>query len=433
MKVAVATLGCKVNQYESAGLLEALEDRGFSIVPFTAAADCYIVNTCTVTGRSDYQSRQLIRRASRNNPGAAIIVTGCYARIAPDEIRTIPGVTLVMEAKEAIPDQIQQITGGRGDMARRDVQPDRIPAELHPKKFPGHTRAFLKIQDGCNTFCTYCIVPYARGRSRSLCESDVYGRIDELHHAGFREIVLTGIHLGAYGQDLHPPSNLLNILKNVEEKRSIPRLRLSSLEPGEITDEMIAFFRSAKALCHHLHIPLQSGSDEILKRMGRPYHAAFFRSRLEKIWRAIPDMAIGMDVMAGFPGEDERAFQETVQLIEDLPVAYLHVFPYSDRPGTAASILPGKVGEAEKRRRAETLRTIGKKKRTDFAEKFIGKKLNVLIEGRQDPRSGLMKGYSEHYIQVFVRAGDPALINQIVKVVPETCEEGKLCGRTAHD
>jgi threonylcarbamoyladenosine tRNA methylthiotransferase MtaB len=433
MKVAMATLGCKVNQYESAGILEALEDRGFSIVPFNTAADYYIVNTCTVTGRSDYQSRQLIRRAIRINPRASIIVTGCYARIAPDEIRKITGVTLVMETKEAIAPMLQDIASGKLDPTQNPVRPDQILTNLQPKKFPGHTRAFLKIQDGCNTFCTYCIVPYARGPSRSLSEKDVVSRIHDLQQAGFREIVLTGIHLGVYGLDLCPPSNLLNILKKVEEKRSIERLRLSSIEPGEISDEMIAFFRSATVLCHHLHIPLQSGSDDILKRMGRPYHSAFFRNRLEKIWRTVPDMAIGMDVMVGFPGEDETAFNRTLQLIEDLPVAYLHVFPYSERPGTAASMLSGKVRETDKKIRAEQLRSIGKKKRAAFAEKFVGKKLAVLIEGTQDPLTGFMKGFSDHYIPVFIHTRKPSLANQIVEVIPETCEDGKLYSRMVHD
>jgi threonylcarbamoyladenosine tRNA methylthiotransferase MtaB len=433
MKVAVATLGCKVNQYESAGILEALEERGFTIVPFNTAADCYIVNTCTVTGRSDCQSRQLIRRAARANPGASIIVTGCYARIAPDEIRKIGAATRIMEAKASIPDRLQRIAGGMADEDGQDTQAEVALPELHPRKFPGHTRAFLKIQDGCNTFCAYCIVPYARGRSRSLPEKDVHSRILELSRAGFREIVLTGIHLGAYGQDLQPPSSLLGILKRAEERRPIERLRLSSLEPGEVTNEMIAFFRTTTLLCHHLHIPLQSGSDDVLKRMGRPYDSTFFRDRLERIWRAAPDMAIGLDVMAGFPGENERDFNRTLRLIEDLPVAYLHVFPYSDRPGTAAFRMPDKVGEKEKKIRAEQLRAVGKQKRAAFAGRFVGKKLAVLVEGGRDSRGEFPKGFSGQYIPVFIRTGGAVPVNRIVTVIAESCADGKLYGRTVHD
>jgi len=433
MKVAMATLGCKVNQYESAGILEALEERGFSIVSFNTVADFYIVNTCTVTKRSDCQSRQLIRRAARTNPGASIIVTGCYARIAPGEIGKIGGATHIVEHKAALPNLLGQVAGGHADEAWRETGEEGLPGELHPRKFPGHTRAFLKIQDGCNTFCAYCIVPYARGRSRSLPEKDVHDRIRELDRAGFREIVLTGIHLGAYGRDLRPASSLLGILKGAEEKRSVERLRVSSLEPGEVTDGMIAFFRTSAVLCRHLHIPLQSGSDDVLSRMGRPYDAAFFRDRLERIWRAVPDMAIGLDVMAGFPGEDEEAFNRTVRLIEDLPVAYLHVFPYSDRPGTAAAAMPGKVGEKEKKLRAAQLRDMGKRKRSDFAGRFVGKTVSVLIEGGGGPGSEFAKGFSGQYIPVFVRTRGAAPVNQIVEVVAETCKDGKLYGRAAHD
>lgn len=433
MKVAMATLGCKVNQYESAGILEALEERGFSVVPFGEAADCYIVNTCTVTGRSDCQSRQLIRRAARANPGASVIVTGCYARIAPGEIQKIRGATHIVEHKASIPDLIARIAGGPAEEAWRDTPAKGAPCELHPRKFPGHTRAFLKIQDGCNAFCAYCIVPYARGRSRSLPETDVRGRLRELGGAGYREIVLTGIHLGAYGRDLRPAAGLLDILRGVEEERPVERLRLSSIEPGEVTDGMISFFRTSTLLCRHLHIPLQSGSDDVLRRMGRPYDAAFFRDRLERIWRAVPDMAIGLDAMAGFPGEDEAAFSRTLRLIEDLPVAYLHVFPYSDRPGTAASAMPGKVGEKEKKLRAAQLRDMGKRKRSDFAARFVGKTVSVLIEGGEDSESGFAKGFSGQYIPVFVRTGGAAAANRIVAVVAETCKDGKLYGRPAHD
>ncbi len=433
MKVAMATLGCKVNQYESAGILEALEERGFSVVPFGEEADCYVVNTCTVTGRSDCQSRQLIRRAARANPGASIIVTGCYARIAPGEIQKIRGATHIVEHKASIPDLIGRIAGVPADEARRETTAENAPRELHPRRFPGHTRAFLKIQDGCDAFCTYCIVPYARGHSRSVSEKDVLGRLRELGGAGYREIVLTGIHLGAYGRDLRPAAGLLEILKDVEEERPVERLRLSSIEPGEVTDEMISFFRTSKVLCRHLHIPLQSGSDDVLKRMGRPYDASFFRNLLERIWRAIPDMAIGLDVMAGFPGEDEEAFNRTVRLIEDLPVAYLHVFPYSDRPGTEASAMRGKVGEKEKKLRAAQLRALGKRKRSDFAGRFVGKTVSVLIEGGAGPGGEFTKGFSDQYIPVFVRTGGGVAVNRIVAVVAEICRDGKLYGRITHD
>ncbi|MDD5170303.1 MAG: tRNA (N(6)-L-threonylcarbamoyladenosine(37)-C(2))-methylthiotransferase MtaB, partial [Syntrophales bacterium] len=359
MKVAVATLGCKVNQYESAGILEALEGKGCEGVPFDQPADYYVINTCTVTGRSDVQSRQLIRRAARTNPQAQIIVTGCYAKLAADELRRMPGVVLVTDQKALIPEVIVAAEQSHGPASPVLADAPADISSLRPRKFHGHTRAFLKIQDGCNSHCRYCIVPFVRGASRSVPEREVIERIDELPRAGFREIVLTGIHLGAYGVDLMPPTSLVAIVKNVSDRRAVERLRLSSIEPVEIIDPLIALFQHSDILCRHLHIPLQSGDDGVLSRMGRPYDTGYFSHLLEKIWRAIPDLAVGLDGMVGFPGEDERAFRQTMQFIAEMPVAYLHVFPYSERPGTAAISMPGKGSEAAKKERAEQMRGLG--------------------------------------------------------------------------
>jgi threonylcarbamoyladenosine tRNA methylthiotransferase MtaB len=433
LKVAIATLGCKVNQYESAGILEALEGQGFERVSFDQPADYYVINTCTVTGRSDVQSRQLIRRAARTNPQAHIIVTGCYAKLAADELRKMPGVALVTDQKALISEAIA--AAGRPDGPMPPVHADAHPdiSSLKPMKFHGHTRAFLKIQDGCNSRCRYCIVPFVRGPSRSVPEREVIERIDELRRAGFREIVLTGIHLGAYGVDLTPPTNLVAIVKNVSGHRAVERLRLSSIEPMEITDPLIALFQHSEIFCRHLHIPLQSGDDGILNRMGRPYDAGFFVHLLERIWRAVPDLAVGLDVMVGFPGEDEQAFRQTMQLIADLPVAYLHVFPYSERPGTAAAAMSGKVSDADKKERAKRMRDLGKRKRMAYAEKFIGKKMAVLMESQSDRGTGLWKGFSGNYIPVLVKDGDVSLVNQIVQVLADRCQDGKLYGRIIDD
>lgn len=435
MKVAVATLGCKVNQYESAGIMEALRTRGFSLVPFGDPADFYIVNTCTVTGKTDYQSRQLIRRATRNNPDAAVIVTGCYAQTAPEDIACIPGVALVAgtSEKEDIPDLLGETFPGAHRVLVGDIFTVRRISPLEAKTFPGHTRGFLKIQDGCNAFCSYCIVPYARGQSRSLPEGEILCRLGTLAAAGYREIVLTGIHLGAYGQDLTPPTSLLRVLENSEKNEAVERLRLSSLEPTEIHDDLLAFLRKANHICHHLHIPLQSGDSRILSLMKRDYDAGFFRDLLEKIVRAVPDIAIGIDVMVGFPGEREKEFFNTLRLIEELPIAYLHVFPYSERPGTAAASLPGKVGEREKKKRGEMLRNLGKKKKELFAEQFKGKELSVLIEGKKDRKTGCLQGFSGNYLPLAVADTTREHINRIVSVVPEEYRDGKLFGRIVHD
>ncbi|MFA4915762.1 MAG: tRNA (N(6)-L-threonylcarbamoyladenosine(37)-C(2))-methylthiotransferase MtaB [Syntrophales bacterium] len=427
IKVAAATLGCKVNQCESAGILDALPKEEFSIVPFTKKADCYIINTCTVTGRADYQSRQLIRRAGRRNPGASIIVTGCYAQIAPDEIASIPGVTAVVgnAEKEKIPVILREILNSKNRIFVGDICRTREMSRLAVTKFPGHTRAFLKIQDGCNCFCNFCIVPFARGRSRSLPEDEVMKQIALLSRAGHREVVLTGIHLGVYGHDLTPRINLLHILECIQEQRCVERLRLSSIEPTEITDEIISFIKDTDIVCRHLHIPLQSGDDGILTSMGRNYDTAFFSRLLGKICYAIPDVAIGLDVMVGFPGEGEAEFSNTVRLIEELPLAYLHVFPYSGRAGTRAEKLSRRVAETEKKRRVSILRELGKHKKDIFAETLKGKKLSVLIETRKDS-TGSMRGLSDNYIPVVITGGSSSLANQIVYVIPDYARDGKL-------
>jgi threonylcarbamoyladenosine tRNA methylthiotransferase MtaB len=429
LKVAIATLGCKVNQYESAGIIEALERQGLDMIPFDQPADYYVINTCTVTGRSDVQSRQLIRRAARTNPRAKIIVTGCYAKLAADDIIKMPGVTLVTNQKAMIPGAIATAKPLEGIMLPDDDHSSPDLSSLKPVRFHGHTRAFLKIQDGCNSRCRYCIVPFARGPSRSIPEIEVISRIEELRRTGFREIVLAGIHLGAYGTDLFPPTDLAGIVKTVTDHRAVERLRLSSIEPVEITDSLIAIFEHSGILCRHLHIPLQSGDDGILMRMGRPYDSAFFAHLLEKIWRALPDLAVGLDVMVGFPGEDKRAFERTVQFIADLPVAYLHVFPFSERAGTEAAAMSGKVSDSDKKDRAERMRDIGKRKRLAYAQRFIGEKMAVLVEGKPDRVTGLWKGFSGNYIPVILKDGDISQVNQIVQVRAHECQDGKLYGR----
>jgi threonylcarbamoyladenosine tRNA methylthiotransferase MtaB len=436
IRVAISTLGCKVNQFESAGILESIDKTLFSVVPFSAEADCYIINTCTVTGRSDYQSRQLIRRVVRKHPDALIIVTGCYAQVAPEEIACIPGVAMIMGTaeKENIPAILQNISKNKTQILVGDISQTNKFSGHFPETFPGHTRTFLKIQDGCNNYCSYCIVPYARGRSRSLPERDVTGRIDILAQAGYREIVLTGIHLGMYGHDLLPPSNLLNVIKHVENHKTVERLRLSSVEITEISDDMVRLMANSSICCRHLHVPLQSGDDRILSAMKRNYETAYFNDRLKQIFDMIPDIAIGLDVMVGFPGEGEDAFNNTLNLIEDLPVAYVHVFPYSNRPGTAASKLTGQIGEGEKKRRAKILRDLGYKKRIAFAERFRGKKMSVLVEDRKDKQTGFMAGYSDNYIPVLITDGDMKHSREIIQVLADDVRDGKLFGRTInHD
>ena len=438
-KIAITTLGCKVNQYESAGIIGELSARGFDIVPYDTPADIYVVNSCTVTEKTDYQSRQLIKRANRLNPLAMIIVTGCYAQIAPEKVSQLSGVKIVAGSsqKENLPDIIERLLT---DSSKPELEPLILPATTFTKGFnynldthlPDHTRAFLKIQDGCDSYCSYCIVPYARGRSRSLEPHSVVSRLSALVAAGFKEVVLTGIHLGTYGLDLENGLDLLSLLRRIEDDvPSLIRLRLSSIEPTEITDDLINHMAQSRILCRHFHIPLQSGSNKILTDMRRCYNNQQFKTVIDKIVRAIPGAAVGIDVMAGFPGEEDRDFTDTVDFVAALPVAYLHVFPYSKRMGTAAADFTHQINERTKKERASILRKIGQEKRRSFCSRFIGKTLSVLIESKPDEITSHFKGFSDNYMTVFITdtANRELSGNQIVKAFVTSASEDKLYGR----
>lgn len=434
-KAAIATLGCKVNHYESAGIMEALARRGLTIVPFNSPADIFIVDTCTVTEKSDFQSRQLIRRAYRKNPSALIIVTGCYAQIAPAILAEEPGVSLVVGtgAKDMIPDLVSDecIDG------QRLIVPDvasLTQCSCPPVTcFEGQTRAYLKVQDGCDAFCSYCIVPHARGPSRSVPVDDVLARLRELVEAGFREVVLTGIHLGAYGHDLMPETGLCGLLKRIENETKLERLRLSSIEPADLTDDIITFMRDSAILCRHLHIPLQSGDDEILRAMNRHYTSGEFRERIEAVLQSVPEAGVGIDVMAGFPGESAREFEASLTFLESLPVAYFHVFPYSKRPGTAAVALPGHVAETVKKERAVLLRGLGNAKRHAFNNRAVGSMQSVLVEDTWDSSTGYMRGFSENYIPILIEDAPHNSARSVIRVRVTESRDGRTIGRRIHD
>lgn len=431
-KFKIITLGCKVNQTESESIAQDLIEADWTSVQDGETADVCIVNTCTVTRKASMQSRQALRRAVRANPGARIMATGCYAQTASDEIKAIEGVTdIVGQAdKQAIGGMVCEqpwravgcLVGGGGDVGRkREFQPMSI-AVTAPR-----TRPFLKIQDGCNAFCTYCIVPFARGRSRSLPPEKVLNRISRLAEAGYCEVVLTGIHIGVYGRDLTPPASLTDLLVRIKRSSPIARVRISSIEPLELTDEIIRIVAQAEVFCRHFHIPLQSGDDEILKAMGRPYSRQAFRELILRLNQVLPEAAIGVDTLIGFPGEGEKEFDNTYALIEELPVSYLHVFPFSARPGTAAAELPGRVQPDALKARCDRMRRLGQKKRMNFYRKFIGEKVAVLIEAKRDAASGLLKGISSNYLPVFIDAGDE-LKNTIIDVKIERLEGNRLFG-----
>jgi len=418
-KIAIATLGCKVNKYDSAVIHKLLEGAEYSFVPFDQQADIYIVNTCTVTKRADYQSRQLIRRSHRLNQDALIIVTGCYAQRAPQEIKEIQGVdyTVGVGEKGRI---VDLINGSPGKEVSSEITND-IPA------FPEHTRAFLKVQDGCDSYCSYCVVPYARGRSKSLQKEETIRNISKLTELGYREIVLTGIHLGSYGWDLMPPTRLSNLLRSIEHEGISCRIRLSSIEPTEFDDDLIDLISSSPIICNHLHIPLQSGADEVLKRMNRPYSSELFKELVKKLVSAIPDLNIGVDVIVGFPGECHENFTNTVSVIEELPIGYLHVFPYSRRPGTPAADFPDQVDSKTIKNRGKILRGIGNRKREEFYRRFLGKRLSVLIESKRDVDTKYLKGFSRNYIPVLIDVGDD-MVNEEIPVTITKVRDGKVFG-----
>jgi threonylcarbamoyladenosine tRNA methylthiotransferase MtaB len=406
--ISVATLGCKVNQFESEALIDALEQREYTVVPFEGA-DITIINTCTVTHRADFQSRQMVRRAYRSNPNSMIIVTGCYPQVETDTFLSMTGVHYLLgnAEKSRIPDLLSLMQEGEFPRVRvGDIQKERLFSETPLHSFHRHTRAFLKIQDGCNAHCSYCIVPHARGRSRSLPQERVIQNLKALKDRGFKEVVLTGIHLGAYGFDLNPPFPLEKLIRQLEKEETPDRIRLSSIEPGDFSSELISALSQSKKICPHLHMPIQSGDDDVLKRMNRDYDRPFLSDLVQELHREISNLSIGADVIVGFPGETEEKFRHTYDLIASLPFSYLHVFPFSKRKGTPAFEFPQGVNEKEIKRRAETMRELGKQKRQGFYRQFLNQELSVLVEDRQEKETGRCKGLSRNYIPVLLTGGN---------------------------
>jgi len=431
--ISVATLGCKVNQFESEALMSALEQKGYGIVPFDEGADITIINTCTVTHRADFQSRQMIRRAFRSNPKSLIIVTGCYSQVEPEVMTKIEGVRYLLGNKEKgqIPELLPLMQKDELPQIQvSDIQKETVFWDIPLHSFQRHTRAFLKIQDGCNAHCSYCIVPNARGPSRSLPPEKLIEHLRVLKEKRFKEVVLTGIHIGSYGMDLTPPFPLEKLLRRIEEEKIPDRIRLSSIEPLDFSADLISFLSQSTKVCPHLHIPIQSGDDEILRLMNRNYDHFLLLDLIQKLHQSIPKLAIGADVIVGFPGETEEKFEHTYELIKSLPFSYLHIFPFSKRKGTPASQFPWRVDEAVIKKRADKMRELGKKKRQAFYHQFLHQELRVLVEDRREKETGRWKGFSRNYIPVSlslesVSEGNPNWINQEYPVVvTELTEKG---------
>ncbi len=430
--VAVATLGCKVNQFESEALMDSLEQRGYHLVPFEKGAAITIINTCTVTQRADFQSRQLIRRALRFNPNTLVIATGCYPQVDPEVFVRMEGVACVLgnAEKNGIPDLLPLMERAELPFVRiSDIQKASSFLDIPLPTFRRHTRAFLKIQDGCDARCSYCIVPHARGPSRSLPLERVRECTRALKEKGYQEVVLTGIHLGSYGHDLPSPVTLVKLLQTLEGEATPPRIRLSSIEPMDFSEDLVRFLSMSRKVCPHLHIPIQSGDDEILKRMNRNYDRSFLYDLVQALHQTIPDLSIGADVIVGFPGETEESFQRTYEFIDSLPFSYLHVFPFSKRKGTPAFRFPQVADQGTITRRAEAMRNLGKEKRKAFYSKFLHQELRVLVEGRREKTTGKWRGFSRNYIPVLLHLReDHQWANQEWVVKVRDCTEIGLIG-----
>lgn len=428
-KIAISTLGCKVNQFESASFLSSFEREGVEIVPFSEEADVYIVNTCAVTAKAAAQSRNMIRRAKKHTPGTRVVVTGCYAQVGADEIMEIADdLTLIGNThKEGLVDEVLKVaeTESTGLLVD-DISSQREIANLEVESFGDRTRAYLKIQDGCNNFCSYCIVPYARGRSRSQTPAEVVRQAGIYADNGYRELVVTGIHTGLYGHDLNPAISLVDLLRRLVREHPL-RYRVSSLEPGEVSQDLLQLMVADSHLMPHLHIPLQSGDDGILESMGRRYRREEFSRLIETVKEKIPEAAIGVDVMVGYPGENDDAFQNTYDLIDGSGITYLHVFPYSKRPGTKAAEMKGQVMKKIKDQRVALLRELGEKKKREFYLSQVGSVRSTLVE-RKDKKTKLMQGFTDNYIPVsFPGASNDE--NQLVDIRIDRVDENEVSGK----
>jgi threonylcarbamoyladenosine tRNA methylthiotransferase MtaB len=417
--VAFHTLGCKVNFYDTEGIWQQFKNAGYVQLDFEQSADVYVINTCSVTNTGDKKSRQMIRRAIRRNPDAIVAVTGCYAQTAPAEILEIPGVDLVIgtQDREKIMDYVDQFQRERQPInAVRNIMKTKTFEELEVPEFQDRTRAFLKIQEGCNNFCTFCIIPWTRGLSRSRDPKSVLEQARLLVASGYKEIVLTGIHTGGYGDDLDN-YDLTDLLWDLDKVEGLERIRISSIEASQIDDRMLEVLDKSKKMCRHFHIPLQAGENEVLKNMRRKYTVEEFGEKIRRIRQAMPDVAITTDVIVGFPGESLEQFEMGYAFMKEIGFSEMHVFPYSKRSGTPAARMDDQVDEEEKNRRVHELIDLSEQMQVEYGSRFIGKVVEVIpereVKGREG--QGTLIGHSDNYLHVEF-AGNTSLIGDICRV-----------------
>ncbi|HWI52777.1 MAG TPA: tRNA (N(6)-L-threonylcarbamoyladenosine(37)-C(2))-methylthiotransferase MtaB [Symbiobacteriaceae bacterium] len=433
-RVAVTTLGCKVNQYDSEAMLALFRRAGYRIVDFHEPADVYIVNTCTVTGRGAAKSRQLIRNAIRRSPLSVVAVAGCYTQTNPDEVAGIEGVSLIIgnQDRERVVELVEQAAQSPEPIrAVNNIWLAREFEEMPVDSFMGHTRAVVKIQEGCNIFCTFCIIPYARGKPRSRRPESVLQECRRLAAEGFREVVLTGIHLGSYGKDYQYEFTLAQVVEEIAAIAGIDRIRLSSLEPRHVSEHLMRLLETNPKVCRHLHLSLQSGSQSVLARMKRAYTAQEYREVVQELRRRIPDIGLTTDVIIGFPGETDAEHRESMAFIREMGFGRLHVFPFSPRKGTPAATMPDQVPKAVKERRTHEMIELGRELALAFAGRFLDHTLHVLTEEEADTEIGWLEGYTDNYIRVRLPGGEElknCLIPVRVTAVEEEICHGEMAG-----
>ncbi len=427
-KVASHALGCKVNQYESEAIAELFAQKGYEIVDIDEWADIYIINTCTVTNFGDKKSRQLIRKVKRQNPEAVVAAIGCYAQTAPDEIKNIEGVNLIIGTKgrKDIVDLVESYVPEMGVVSTvGQIAKEREFEHLTISKLADRTRAYLKIQDGCSQFCSYCIIPYARGPIRSRDPEDIMDEVKVLAENGFKEIILTGIHVASYGKDLKGVT-LLDVIKRVQEQEGIERIRFSSVEPNIVTEEFASELSKLDKVCDHFHLSLQSGCDRTLKRMNRKYDAAGYERAVEILRKYFPNVAITTDIIAGFPDETDEDFEKSLEFAKKIGFAKIHAFPYSPKRGTPAAVMPNQILNAVKNERTSRLIEASDRMADEFIKSFEGRAMPVLYE--REIEHNIYEGYTTNYIRVLSESSEN-IKNKILDTEIVSSEDEKAIGR----
>lgn len=427
-KVASHALGCKVNQYESEAIAELFAQKGYEIVDIDEWADIYIINTCTVTNFGDKKSRQLIRKVKRQNPEAVVAAIGCYAQTAPDEIKNIEGVNLIIgtKARKDIVDLVESYVPEMGVVSTvGQIAKEREFEHLTISKLADRTRAYLKIQDGCSQFCSYCIIPYARGPIRSRDPEDIMDEVKVLAENGFKEIILTGIHVASYGKDLKGVT-LLDVIKRVQEQEGIERIRFSSVEPNIVTEEFASELSKLDKVCDHFHLSLQSGCDRTLKRMNRKYDAAGYERAVEILRKYFPNVAITTDIIAGFPDETDEDFEKSLEFAKKIGFAKIHAFPYSPKRGTPAAVMPNQILNAVKNERTSRLIEASDRMADEFIKSFEGRVMPVLYE--REIEHNIYEGYTTNYIRVLSESSEN-IKNKILDTEIVSSEDEKAIGR----